>query len=67
MLTYEVETINLIEYNIKYDGSIDHVNFYNNLYKYRYFYLDDMLCLHTISTLDMHILLGIPRYLYCHP
>ena len=46
--TYEVEAINLIEYNVKYNGVSDHVNLQTRSCRCRHFDLDHIPCSHVI-------------------
>ena len=46
--TYEVEAINSIEYNVKYNGASDHVNLHNHSCTCRRFDLDRIPCSHAI-------------------
>ena len=47
-LTYKVETINSMKYNVKYNGVRDHVNLHNHSYTCRRFDLDHISCSHVI-------------------
>ena len=46
---YEVETINSMEYHVKYNGVSDHVNLRNHSCKCGRFDLDHILCSHAIA------------------
>ena len=46
--TYEVEEINLMEYNVKYNGVIDRVNLHSHSCTCRHFDLDHIPCSHAI-------------------
>ena len=48
--TYEVEVINSIKYNVKYNGVSDHVNLHNQSCTCRHIDLDHILCSHAIAT-----------------
>ena len=47
--TYEVEVINSIKYNVKYNGVSDHVNLHNHSCTCRHFDLDHIPCLNVIA------------------
>ena len=46
--TYEVEAINSMEYNVKYNGVNDHVNLHNHSCTCQRFDFDRILCSHAI-------------------
>ena len=47
--TYEVEAINSMKYNVKYNGVSDHVNLHNHSCTCRRFDLDHIPCSHVIA------------------